>query len=112
MANFDLRTFLTENKLTRVSKTLVTEDYNISKPGEVSKQYKVGQFGPEFDKWMVDTKKKAEEKDWNDWEYSFADKSNDPSQNKIIFLVSVDQFDKKEQKGTFRLDVKKGDILD
>jgi len=26
MANFDLRTFLTENKLTRVSKTLVTED--------------------------------------------------------------------------------------
>jgi hypothetical protein len=91
---------------------LIKEDYNIGKPGEVSKLYKVGQFGPEFDKWMVDTKKKAEEKDWNDWGYSFADKSNDPSQNKIIFLVSVKQFDKKEQKGTFRLDVKKGDILD
>ena len=26
MANFNLRTFLTENKLTRASKTLVTED--------------------------------------------------------------------------------------
>lgn len=88
----------------------LNEDIIIQVPGGTSVTSKERDVSPEFLEWYEATKKKAEEMRWNDWGYSFADKSVDPQQNKVLFMVSVKAFEKPVQKGIFRKDTKKGEI--
>ena len=80
-------------------------NYNIS-----DKEYKEGQFGPEFDKWIKDCSDKAKEKNWNDWIFRFGENIDT---NKIVyFMVNEKSFDSKniKKKGFFDLRNKKFEI--
>jgi len=93
----------------KLFESFLNENYNIS-----DKVYNTGQFGPEFDKWYNDCNTKAKEKNWNNWGFQFIDKSKDPEQKKVFFVVTEKQFDSKNAviKGTFNLRDKTNEILD
>ena len=84
-------------------------DYNID-----NQTVKKGSFGIEFDEWITNCNKKAEEKGWNNWEFSRISKDRDPEQKKILFMVNERPHDSKNivNKGEFDLTNKKGTLLE
>ena len=84
-------------------------DYNID-----NQTVKKGSFGVEFDEWITNCNKKAEEKKWNNWEFRRVTKDKDPEQKRIIFMVNERPHDSKNilNKGEFDLTTKKGTLLE